>query len=996
MNITTKVRLSDIVHVISAAILIMMLCIPAVMAAQSGNKIPVCSVEVLDEENQPLAGALVKVTGTDMAQLTDADGKCSFTSVPSASNLEISFMGYKKLTIPVAGKRNITAHMEIESILADEVVVVGYGTMRKRDLSGSVAQIKGETLQEVSALSPVSALQGRISGVQVTQNSGQPGATLQVRIRGANSVKGSNEPLWIINGYPGDIDMINTADIESIEILKDASATAIYGSRGANGVVIVTTKGAKEGDFKVEYRGNVGFQEPVKTMEMMDGYEYMEYLNTKAAINNQPQVYGKIDGPVYMTDWQKAIFRKSLVTEHSININGGTKKFQSAFGLSFFDQNGIIKNSGFRRLNVSADLKYNFSKYISAKATIMYSRADQDLLDASTVIYRALSASPLAPVRDSEGYWNDFTDQPISAGNALANIEETTNKWTSHRILVNGGIIIKPVDGLSIDISASYRNKDSRNDVYIPTTYSKDYDGSASISFANSTQFTSNNIVTFEKEFGKHRLNVMGGVTYEYLESKSTSTGTATGFISDAQLTYDLDAATVKGTPTSSYYDWDILSFLGRINYNYDNRYLLTINFRADGSSRFNRGNKWGYFPSAAGAWRISQEHFMEDVDWISDLKIRGGYGITGSTSIDPYATMSLLSSENVVFDDKTVPAYRPQVTFTKDLKWERTAQTDIGIDLDLFNNRVRLTTDLYYKKTTDLLNTVEMQPSSGYTTATRNIGSLVNKGFEIQVDARILDGTFKWDMGANFSMNRSKVKSLSNHHDIFGSTVSTPSGLVSGQLNLLREGCPMYVFYGYVEDGYDDTGMIAYKDLDDDGKITTKDRTIIGNPNPDFTFGFNTVLRYKRLSLSAFFQGSVGNDIYGMSMSTFAYRYNYNANALRDVLYNHWTPEHPNAKYPNLYQDINLRLSDRFVYDGSYLRMKNIELAYDIPCGKGKVVKSARISVSAQNLFTLTSYPFWDPDVNSRGGGSSLVQGVDAASYPSARSYLLGCKLSF
>lgn len=969
---------------------------PAMISAQktSGST---CSVLVLDENDEPLPGAHVKITGQrTMDAITDIEGKCTFNNIPVKSTIHVSFLGYKESSSPVDGRKNITVKLEPTSVTVDELVVVGYGTMRKRDLSGSVSQVKGETLQELSTVSTAAALQGRVPGVQVTQNSGQPGAAMQVRIRGANSVRGSNEPLWIINGYPGDIEMVNTADIESVEILKDASATAIYGSRGANGVVIVTTKGAREGALKVEYRGTVGFEEPVKKMDMMDGYEYMDYLNAKAEINGQPKLYGKPDGPVYMTNWQNAIFRKSLITEHSININGGTNKFQGALGVSFFDQNGIIKNSGFKRLNVTTDVRYKFSKILSAQASIIYSHTRRDQLDASSVVYSALSASPLAPARKENGYWNDFVDQPIQPTNPLAIIEEIKNKWMSNRVLLNGSISVKPISGLSIDISASYLNKDNRNDHYIPLTYKENYEGSASIAFGNTTQFTNNNIVTYDKQFGKHSLNVMGGVTYESMTTKSTNTGTATGFVSDVQETYDLDAANIKGMPTSSFLDWRMLSFLGRVNYNFDSRYLLTVNFRADGSSRFNKGNKWGYFPSAAAAWRISQEKFLEDVQWINELKIRAGYGLTGSTSIEPYSTMSLLTTENVVFGDKTTVAYIPAYTFTRDLRWEKTSQTDIGLDVALFNSRLRLTADFYYKKTTDLLNTVELPRSSGYTTALRNIGSLINKGFELQIDGRAIDTEFKWDIGANISLNRSKVTSLSAHKDIFGSSISAPNGLVSGQLNLIREGEPMYVFYGYVEDGYDDKGMIVYKDLDNDGKITAADRQIIGDPNPDFILGFNTRLQWKEFSLSAFFQGSFGNDIYGISMATYAYRYNYNANALREVLDNYWTENRPDARYPNMLQNINLRLSDRYVYDGSYLRLKNLELGYEIPCGKKKVVKYARVSLSAQNLFTITRYPFWDPDVNSRGGSSSLTQGVDAAGYPSARSYMIGLKLTF
>ena len=520
------------------------------------------------------------------------------------------------------------------------------------------------------------------------------------------------------------------------------------------------------------------------------------------------------------------------------------------------------------------------------------------------------------------------------------------------------------------------------------------YDGAASIDFNEVVDITSNNIITYDKGFGRHHLNVMGGITYEQSVSKSVGTGTASGFLSDVVESYDLDAADIKGLPTSSYSDWRMLSFLGRINYNFDNRYLLTVNFRADGSSRYSKGNKWGYFPSAAVAWRISQEQFLRQADWLSDLKLRVGYGVTGSTAISPYSTQNTLESVNVVFDKTTTVGYAPKNTYLGDLRWETTGQWNVGLDLALLNNRIRLTADYYHKKTTNLLNDVEMPRSSGYTTALRNVGAIRNAGVELQLDTRIIDKAVKWDFGVNLSVNRSKVLSLSDGKDIFGSTVSNT--IISDQLNLMRIGEPMYVFYGYVEEGYDDNGQLVYKDLDGSDGITPADKTIIGNPNPDCLLNFNTAVSYKGFTLSAFFQGSIGNDIYSLSMASAAYDYSSNANTLREVLYNHWTPEKPDAKYPNLRQDIALKMSDRFVYDGSYMRLKNLELSYNIPCSKSRVISKARVYVSAQNLWTITSYPFWDPDVNAKGGSTSLAQGIDASCYPGARTFTLGCRLVF
>jgi TonB-linked SusC/RagA family outer membrane protein len=957
------------------------------------------TIHVTESNGEVIPGATVVVKGTNTGHITDLKGNCTLTAIPANAVLVISCLGMTEQEVSINGRTKIDIILIESSYALDEFVVVGYGIQRRKDITGAVAQVKGEVLNEFASFSAISALQGRVSGVQINPQSGQPGAGIQVRIRGANSIKGDNEPFWVINGFPGDINMINTSDIESIEILKDASATAIYGSRGANGVILVTTKGAKEGEIKVQYDGSIGVQSLAKQIEMLSGKEYMLYLNKKAAINNLPAVFNEIpDNPVN-TNWQDEIFRNAVITGHALDISGGNNKMQGSFGLTYFNQDGIIIKSGYKRISMRTDLKYTISKYITASANIIYSRSDHKQMNSqggsrgSSVIDAALVSSPLAAPRHDNGSWNDFHTQPVAGQNPVAYLHEISNDWYSNRLLTNAMLMIKPIEGLSIQLSANVGNNQSRQDHFKSLKYPNSQ-GEASISLGESLNFTSNNIVTYNKGFGKHHLSAMGGITYEESTSKPVGTGTGKGFLSDAIESYDLDAAEIKGLPTSGYSNWKIFSLLGRINYNYSDRYLLTVNFRSDGSSRYSKGNKWGYFPSSAFAWRASQEEFLKSVAWLSDLKLRIGYGKTGSTAISPYSTQNTLDAVNVVFDKSTIVGYAPRNTYLGGLKWETTTQSNIGLDLSLLNNRFRLTADYYHKKTTDLLNDVEMPRSSGYTTSLRNIGSIENRGFEFQLDSRIIDRALKWDAGVNFSFNRSKVLSLSEGKDIFGSTVSNT--IISDQLNLIRVGQPMYIFYGYLEDGYDDKGQIRYKDLDGEDGISAADKTIIGNPNPDFLLNFNTSISYKRFSLSAFLQGSIGNDIYSLSMATVAYDYGYNANALREVTYNHWTPENPNAKYPNLLQTVNLKMSDRFVYDGSYMRLKNLELAYDIPCGKSRTFSAARIFVSGQNLFTITSFPFWDPDINARGGGSSLVQGVDSSNYPGARTYTLGCKLVF
>lgn len=956
-----------------------------------------CRVKVVDELG-PLPGAAVLVKGTTNGQAVDNNGVCTISSVPDKAVLVISCLGYDDTEVIWNGKSDITVRMKSSSQLLDETVVVGYGTQRKKDLSGAIAQVKGDVINEYSTLSVANALQGRVAGVEISQLNGQPGAGMQVRIRGANSIKGSNDPLWIIDGFPGDINMINTSDIESVEILKDASATAIYGSRGANGVVIVTTKRAKQGDLHVEYNGSAGVQTLTKTLEMLSGDEYMHYLNDKAAIQGNPAVFTpeQIAANQWSTNWQDEITRPALLTDHSVSVSGGNDKMQSIVGASWFRQDGIVKRSGYQRASINAKLNYNISKYVSANANIIYSYTVHDQMNSqgggTSAIVSSFKTSPLATPHYDDGTWNDFVSQPAGGLNPVAYLYEVSNRWRSNRIVANAGITIRPVSGLSIQLTGNVRNGLSRKDYFKTKKYPNSV-GEASISFGDTMDLSGNGIITYDKSFGKHNLNVMGGVTYEQDITKSTSTGTARGFLSDVVESFDLDAADTKGLPTSGYSDWKLLSFLGRLNYNYDNRYLLTVNFRADGSSRYSRGNKWGYFPSAAFAWRASQEDFLRNVDWLSELKFRVGYGVTGSTAISPYSTQNTLESVNVVFDKQTTVGYAPKDTYLGDLRWETTAQLNTGFDLSVFHDRLRITADYYHKRTYDLLNDVEMPRSSGYTTALRNIGSIRNSGVELQADARLIDRSVKWDLGVNFSLNRSKILKLADGKDIFGSKISNT--IISDQLNVMREGERMYLFYGYVEDGYDDKGQLTYKDLDEDGSITTKDKRVIGDPNPDFLLNFNTSVSWKGFTLSAFFQGSFGGDLYSLTMATIAYDYANNGNVLKDVYNNHWTPDRTDAKYPNLISNLNLKLSDRFVYDATYLRLKNVELSYAIPC-KGSFLKKAKVYVSGQNLVTFTSYPLWNPDVNAKGGGASLTQGVDDSCYPIARTLTLGCRLTF
>jgi len=469
---------------------------------------------VKDEQGEAVIGASVLVKGTTNGTVTDFNGKFELQNVPESATIDVTFIGYapqsKKV---VAGVRSMNFVLEEDTETLDEVVVVGYGVQRKRDLSGSIASVKGDIITEYANTSVASALQGRVSGVQIQQTNGQPGAGIQVRVRGSNSIRGDNEPLWIINGFPGDINMINTADIESVEVMKDASATAIYGSRGANGVILITTKQAKEGKITVEYNASFGVQSLAKELELLDAWEYMSYLNEKAAINNQPTIYTdeEIKSTRHSTNWQRELFRNALVTDHSVNVSGGTEKVQGTLGASYFDQQGIVKESGYKRMSIRSSLNYHISKYVTVSSNLIFSRSNHNQMNSqggsrgTSVIGSTLILPPTATPHYDDGTWNDFQTQPIAPVNPLAYVKEVDNKWYANRIMANASLTIKPIDGLSIQLSANVNNNQNRKDYYKSLQYPNSQ-GAASITFGETVGITSNNIITYNKSFLKNTI----------------------------------------------------------------------------------------------------------------------------------------------------------------------------------------------------------------------------------------------------------------------------------------------------------------------------------------------------------------------------------------------------------------------------------------------------------------------------------------------------------
>ncbi len=610
----------------------------------------------------------------------------------------------------------------------------------------------------------------------------------------------------------------------------------------------------------------------------------------------------------------------------------------------------------------------------------------------NTLLSGAMVAPPtLTPYYDDGSYRVLATEHPFLSGNITNPINflnEDNRQTDKNYVLTNTALLFEPIEGLVFKIYGGIQNIDSRYDHYRTLNFLNS-SGTADVSVLNDLSLLNENTISYSRVIKeKHSFSAVAGFTYQNFILKSLS-GSGSGFLSDITETYDLSAASNPGIPASGYTESVLLSYLGRVNYVFDDKYLFTASIRADGSSKYSEDNKWGYFPSAAFAWKMKNEAFMQDISFIEDFKVRASWGLTGSQAISPYQTLTQLLSGLAVFDDNLYTTFAPGSQLPEDLKWETTEQINFGIDIGLFKNRHRFTADYYIKNTRDLLNPVGLPSSLGYTTTIRNVGSIENKGFEFAVDSRILTGEFKWALGANISINRNKVVSLYNGQDILTGSFFHP--MISDYGKILREGEAVGVFYGYLTDGYDETGNEKYKDLNSDGEINEFDRTIIGNPNPDFIYGLNSSMSFKNFTLDIFVQGSQGNDILNVSgISTVDYQGG--LNTLREVYNDHWTEENTNAKYPKITKFVTGRYSDRQIEDGSYLKIKNIQLSYSLPLNnlQQSVLSKVQVYANMDNLLTLSQYSWWDPEVNSQG------QGVDLNSYPKAKTYSIGIRLSF
>lgn len=1014
---------------------------------------------VRDDAGEPLPGATIVIKGTNTHAVTDIEGQFSISAAKEFPfTLLVNLAGYKQQEVEVyeLTGEDLEVLLNNDNVL-EEVVVIGYGELKRKDITGSVASVPLE-LKAQPVVSTERLLQGSTPGVTVTQTSGQPGGGVSVQIRGNNSITAASDPLYVIDGFPinndysvadagvtdgpkiNPLSSISTSDIESIDILKDASATAIYGSRGANGVIIITTKkGSKNGErSSVHYDGYYGVQSVVRKIPLLNAREWWElrkeaYVNTpsgKAATLPAAGTF-KYDTVGAGTDWQDAAFTEAPVQSHSISLNTGTDRTGISISGNYFSQDGILKNTGFRRYSARINLEHDFNEKFKITSYITGSYTDADVAPQA-IVTNLLLTSPAIPIYDTLGDFvrNTSTDSPLQ--NPINSLLNQINETHTTRFLANIAGDYKLAEGLTLKVLLGTDLVFNKQNRYLPnTTYEGNPSGGegtggiATVGEINTSNWLSENTLSYSKTFNnKHALNAVAGFTAQASSSKGFVASSST-FAFD-ELTYNaLQLGTGSRTPSSSSSAWQLASFLGRINYVLSEKYLATFTLRADGSSRFGDGNKWGYFPSAALGWNVHEEEFLKTARQISFLKVRLSAGTTGNQGITPYASLSQLGAFRYNFSGTTVQGYAPVTASNPDLGWEKTFQTNIGIDLGVLNNRVNIVADYYYKKTTDLLLSASVPGTSGLSyydastnttqssTIYQNIGAVENKGVELGINTQtVISSHFTWNTILVFSKNTNKILDLGEGVDQIIPSISQPS--------VLQVGAPVGSFFVYKTDGIiqeDEAGSTAltpqanktaggqkYKDISGpdgvpDGEITQAyDRVLIKN-QPGTNIGLTNTFNYKTtvgdIDVSIFFQSNLGGRLYNNNRATLELGTGYYNGS--KVMLDRYTPENTDTDVKEAYQDPSVTISDRFIEDASYVRLKNITIGYTFP--KAWVsrlkVQNLRIYASAQNLVTWTDYTGYDPEA-SNAGQALINRGIDNGVYPNAKTILAGINLTF
>lgn len=965
------------------------------------------SGKVYDETRQILPGAVVTNSDASIVAITEADGTYSI-ECEAGTMLKAIFVGYEPQMIKTSSQTKIDFVLNPDKKILEDAVVIGYGSVKRKDLTTAVSVVSTQDVENRPLVSAASILQGKAAGVQVIQPSGMPGTALSVRVRGATSVQASNEPLYVVDGIPtDDISNLSTEDISSMQVLKDASSSAIYGARAANGVVLINTKRGDSGKVDLRFNSFVGISRLGHMIEALNTEQYKELMAELAA--RTVTVPSIPDDEHRYTNWNDVLFGTGVNQNYQLSLSNGNDKLRYYVSAGHTSDKGIINKAYFKRTNFRANVDSDMFDWFSTSFSVGYSQTsgrsvyeNRSSMRAGSIL-SAINTPPFMQVwsPDDPSIYDEDAYGSRILNPMAANAADMTN--ASDRLQGSLMLNFKPFKGFQYRVSYSVDLNNSRSDYYLDpnsTSDGRSTKGYVSESVARNFEWLLENILTYDTVIAqKHNLSFMVGATQQRAQWNGNSIA---GY--DLPVAYpDLHSVSVanqldEDATWASSAAWALASFLGRVNYNYDERYLFTANIRYDGSSRFAPGHRWGCFPSASMAWRLSNEQFMSDWrTWLDDLKIRMGYGLTGNQGgIGNYSYLASMRGSKVPpTEDNSYPgmAISPNSAANPELTWEKTTQWNVGVDFSAFDSRLFLTVDAYYKKTTDLLLTVTLPDNVNLPGGiTRNDGAMENKGAELSLSSKNIVGEFNWNTDFNISFNKNKLLKLGlNKVYYYASMYTTGENAI-----ILKEGLPLGSFFGYISDGVNvDTGDIVYRDISGNGSIGPEDRTIIGYAQPDFTYGITNDFSWKGFTLSILLQGSQGNQIFNASRI--------DTEGMVDFR-NQSTAVLRRWKRPGMVTDVprsgnveNIHNSSRFVEDGSYLRLKNLTLSYNLP--KSILYKigidKAQIYVTGQNLFTITKYSGYDPEVNAY-GSSSVALGVDYGTYPQARTCIMGINITF
>lgn len=1012
---------------------------------------------VVDENGEPMIGVTVKPKSGSGGTVTNLDGNFSFSGSKKKVYV-FSFIGYKTQEKQLAPGKDQRIEMVPNDALLNEVVVVGYGNMKRSDITGSITSVNEKKIENFKTSSVVEAIGGQLSGVQVTASDGMPGAGFDIKIRGIGTVNGDSSPLFIVDGFEvSNIDYLANSDIESIDVLKDASASAIYGARAANGVVLVKTKSGKQGKTSVSYNGSFSLRNISKRMDMLTPQQFVDlqmeinparYANTYYKEGNDsdgnPFRYQSIDdyANVEGIDWQDAAFRSTWSQNHDFNVSGGTKETQYSATFSHFDEDGIFTNSSFQKNTGKLRLKQQITKRVNMDATVNYSNSVKKGIGTAgsggslNVLSSLLRARPTGglQVTDEELLNSVFDPLLLQENGSYAQVnpirqaESVHNRNQSELWGVNLAFNVRLMKGLTLRSAATYNVTNTRIDLFYGENSSQAYRSGGvygSSDMRKALRWSNNNTLTYKGKFNKkHHYDVMLGHEYSF-RSNELLLGQSKDFPFANLGNDNLGLGATPSQVSTNRYEKALLSFFTRVNYNYDNRYLATATVRADGSTVFAKNHKWGYFPSFSVAWRMSEEPFMKNIKALSNMKFRMGWGVVGNDRISNYLSMDLYTQSKYGVGNKLVTVLSPKQLANLNLKWEGSSTLNAGIDLGFFDSRLNFTAEFYIKNTKDLLLAQNLAYVTGFDAQWQNIGKIQNRGIELNLNTvNIQSKKFTWTTDFNISFVKNELKSLQDGTQTMYSATQFNSNFTSYDY-VATVGEALGKMYGYVFDGvYQSSdfnltpsgkmmlkpgvpdisahagkevkpGMVKYKDIDGNGIIDTADRTMIGDGYPTWYGGLTNTFNYGNFDMSFLFQFSYGNDVYNATRLFSTQTQDERSNQLAEAA-DRWTPTHASNKVPSAKGYVKNELYSRFVEDGSYLRLKNITIGYNFPAKLLRQIKVSKLRAyaTAQNLFCLTNYSGYDPEVNMK--NSPLMPGFDWGAYPKSRVLTFGLEVQF